>query len=116
MAGMASVEINADKHKFFIILSVGRWIGIQRLGAVDVHRIWMMAAAIEMKALKLWSVLHERIANDAVNAGLLLGLEKIDCADSGTHTPLGRNAVEDRALGAVVWVNESAKGNRRLPV
>jgi hypothetical protein len=32
------------------------------LGAVDVHRVWIIAAAIEMKALKLWSVLHERMA------------------------------------------------------
>ena len=32
------------------------------LGAVDVHRIWMIVAAIEIKALKLWSVLHERMA------------------------------------------------------
>ena len=35
---------------------------MELLGAVDVHRIWMIVAAIEMKALKLWSVLHERIA------------------------------------------------------
>ena len=33
-----------------------------RLGAVDVHRVWMIVAAIEMKALKLWSVLQERMA------------------------------------------------------
>ena len=32
------------------------------LGAVDVHRVWMIVAAIEMKALKLWSVLQERMA------------------------------------------------------
>ncbi|WVX48547.1 hypothetical protein ROLI_016280 [Roseobacter fucihabitans] len=32
------------------------------LWAVDVHRIWMIVAAIEMRVLKLWSVLHERMA------------------------------------------------------
>lgn len=42
------------------------WINIaeakRRVGAVDVHRVWMIVAAIEMKALKLWSVLQERMA------------------------------------------------------